>query len=1098
MAEAPAGTAELSALLAALLSTDNRVRKQAEAQLKTASRHPLALLPPLAYVLQHNSDPSQRQLAAVLLRKRLATAYKELSPDVTANIKEALLKLLLNDPQWYVRRSIADVVSVVAKQAVPKNDWPELLPFLQQCFQSSSEEHREIALVVLGYLTESIGESMPHALATVRDFFLRGLQDQSRRVQIAAVKAMTGLMRCLAAARDKASVQHLLTAVLTTTRQCVADGDEDILPQVFEMIDEVIESPSSVLSSCAQQLITFAGEVALNRQFEAGNRHMAIMTIRDLGCDRPKLLTKGPEPLLQQVLPVLCHLCAEGQEKDDQGDPGDADEEDEDEEDETWVVAASTLDALAVTVPAKHIFPFTAQFAAQAIQSAKPEERMAALTVIGRVAEGCADLMKQALDPLIVLLLKGLNDPNNEVRGAAAVCTAYCADALEPNIVNHHQALLPKVFELLDDPEDSVKERACYVVDRFCDQLSENEQGDEILPYLDQFMNRLGNVLQSPKRDVQLMTIHAISSLAAASQAAFVPYVKGVLTALLGFLSLTEDKVLELRAAATECAGIVVKAVGIEAIEDVIAPLVELIFQGFTLDYSELREYSHGFFCHLAEVLGERFAPYLERVVPLAMNSANTDDGAVFDFGDEDGGGGLQSLVTQLGDDDDDDEFDMDPEDLLKGISVRTGVLDEKAAALSALGTYALKCGAQYKPYIESTVEVLDQLSTYFHEDVRIQAVLGMSHVFAATVKTFPSAVPTDPPRAEVALVLAKAVDMAKKIIETDEDSEVVGSACTCLKNVLCPGSRAALQPHLQTISDLTLLLLRGEALCQSTDYEEENEEEDDAEMGMEEKTLAEGLLDCTTEVCVGLATALGMEYQPQFDIHMGAIVERLGQKGTDASMRGVILGNLAQLASTEGQLLAGHVHSLLPHMLSTLGAEDMESRRNSAYAVSAFCASEAVVAQLTPRYGELLHALFPLFSAQEFAGVRDNAASAVCQMIRGNKSATPLEQIMPTLLGALPLQEDKAEGGAVYGCLAELLIQGEAALAPHMQRVLEIFAAALGDERIADKAKEQMAQAVGHLARNFGSQLEALLQGLPETARQRLSGAAQAALGQA
>ena len=46
---------------------------------------------------------------------------------------------------------------------------PELLPFLQQCFQSANEEHREIALVVLGYLTEAIGESMPQALATVRD-----------------------------------------------------------------------------------------------------------------------------------------------------------------------------------------------------------------------------------------------------------------------------------------------------------------------------------------------------------------------------------------------------------------------------------------------------------------------------------------------------------------------------------------------------------------------------------------------------------------------------------------------------------------------------------------------------------------------------------------------------------------------------------------------------------------------------------------------------------------------------------------------------------------------------------------------------------------
>ena len=49
------------------------------------------------------------------------------------------------------------------------------------------------------------------------------------------------------------------------------------------------------------------------------------------------------------------------------------------------------------------------------------------------------------------------------------------------------------------------------------------------------------------------------------------------------------------------------------------------------------------------------------------------DDGAVFDFG-EDGedGSSLASLLPQFGDDDDEEEFAMDPEDLFKGISVRT------------------------------------------------------------------------------------------------------------------------------------------------------------------------------------------------------------------------------------------------------------------------------------------------------------------------------------------------------------------------------------------------------------------------------------------
>ena len=40
--------------------------------------------------------------------------------------------------------------------------------------------------------------------------------------------------------------------------------------------------------------------------------------------------------------------------------------------------------------------------------------------------------------------------------------------------------------------------------------------------------------------------------------------------------------------------------------------------QGLELDYGELREYTHGMFGNLAEVLGPDFGPYLAHVVPPA------------------------------------------------------------------------------------------------------------------------------------------------------------------------------------------------------------------------------------------------------------------------------------------------------------------------------------------------------------------------------------------------------------------------------------------------------------------------------------------------
>lgn len=84
---------------------------------------------------------------------------------------------------------------------------------------------------------------------------------------------------------------------------------------------------------------------------------------------------------------------------------------------------------------------------------------------------------------------------------------------------------------------------------------------------------------------------------------------------------------------------------------------------------------------------------YLPHVVPLAFNSCNLDDGSAVDIDDSDedenvhGFGGVSS----------DDEAHDEPR--VRNISIRTGVLDEKAAATQALGLFALHTKGSYAPY---------------------------------------------------------------------------------------------------------------------------------------------------------------------------------------------------------------------------------------------------------------------------------------------------------------------------------------------------------------------------------------------------------------
>jgi thymidylate synthase ThyX len=118
------------------------------------------IVPALLLRLQTASDSQIRQLAAVLLRKRVTRLWQHLPEPSRRDAQRLLLERLAGEHSHAVRRAIADVVGVVAKYAVPRGEWPELLDFLHRCSQSGEAEHREVAFTLFSSLTETIGETV--------------------------------------------------------------------------------------------------------------------------------------------------------------------------------------------------------------------------------------------------------------------------------------------------------------------------------------------------------------------------------------------------------------------------------------------------------------------------------------------------------------------------------------------------------------------------------------------------------------------------------------------------------------------------------------------------------------------------------------------------------------------------------------------------------------------------------------------------------------------------------------------------------------------------------------------------------------------------
>ncbi|CAL4930241.1 unnamed protein product [Urochloa decumbens] len=1028
----------LELLLIQFLMPDNDARRQAEEQIRRLARDP-QVVPALVHHLRTAKTPNVRQLAAVLLRKKITSHWPKLPLDSKASLKQALIDSITLDNSHPVRRASANVVSIIAKYAIPAGEWPDLLPFLFQCSQSPQEDHREVALILFSSLTETIGATFQSHLNNLQPILLKCLQDEtSSRVRIAALKAVGSFIEYVNDGGDIVKMfRDFVPSILNVSRQCLANGEEDVASIAFEIFDELIESPAPLLGDSVRSIVQFSLEVSANQDLEINIRQQAIQIISWLAKFKASFLKK--HKLVVPILQVMCPLLTETANEDEDSDLA-ADRS-----------AAEVIDTMAINLP-RHVLAPVLEFASVSFHHANPKYREAAVTSLGVISEGCCEHLKDKLEDCLKIVLEALKDQEQMVRGAASFALGQFAEHLQPEILSHYASVLPCILNALEDPSDEVKEKSYYALAAFCEDM-----GEDILPYLDPLICRLVMSLHSSPRNLQETCMSAIGSVAAAAEQAFTPYAEKVLEMMKGFMVLTNDEDLCARARATEVVGIVAMAVGRARVEAILPAFIEAAISGFGLDYSELREYTHGFFSNVAEILGDSFTQYLPHVVPLVFSSCNLDDGSAVDIDDadsvENGFGGVSS-------DDDNDE------PRVRNISVRTGVLDEKAAATQAIGFFALHTKSAYAPYLEESLKILIRHSGYFHEDLRLQAVISLKHILTA-VRAIP------PTHADVVEkqkdVLDTVLNIYIKTMTEDDDKEVVAQACMSVADIVKDCGFAAIEPYMIRLAEVTLVLLRQESSCQQV----ESDGEDDGDIDHDEV-----LMDAVSDLLPAFAKVMGSYFDPIFAKLFDPLM-KFAKSPHPPQDKTMVVATLAEVAQEMGAPISAYVDRIMPLALKELASSDGTNRRNAAFCVGEICKNAGAAA--LKYYGDILRSLHNLFSNSESDdAVRDNAAGAIARMIMVQPQSIPLNQVLPVFIKALPLKEDHEESMPVYSCICSLLLSSHPQILPLVPDVIHVFAQVVVSPDESDEVKTNIGKAVSHLISVYGQQMQPILSALP------------------
>ena len=167
-----------------------------------------------------------------------------------------------------------------------------------------------------------------------------------------------------------------------------------------------------------------------------------------------------------------------------------------------------------------------------------------------------------------------------------------------------------------------------------------------------------------------------------------------------------------------------------------------------------------------------------------------------------------------------------------------------------------------------------------------------------------------------------------------------------------------------------------------------------------------------------GLATALGPTFGELWKTFEKPVLKFAGS--TESIERSTSVGVISEAIAGMDDAVTQYTSTLLKALLHRLSDEDPETKSNAAFAMGLLCEKSDADAEITRAYNTILGKLEPMLH-QETARMVDNAAGCVSRMIVAHPDSVPIDEVLPVLVGLLPLKGDYDENEAVWLMVVKL-----------------------------------------------------------------------------
>jgi hypothetical protein len=521
------------------------------------------------------------------------------------------------------------------------------------------------------------------------------------------------------------------------------------------------------------------------------------------------------------------------------------------------------------------------------------------------------------------------------------------------------------------------------------------------------------------------------------------------------WMTVTEKKLIRVRARATECVGSLAHTIPKELFIPHVNEVLVSALEGLKLDNQELREFVYRFFEHFVNVFPEQTAPFVDSIMPTLLATAVSSEGFL-SFGAE-----LEEHNLLSGD-------DMDHEENID-IRAMSDFVDEKTAAISCIGEIAENQSALFSKYISESTEVLIDLCSFELAPPICGAALSALTQICTCVKNLlqPDFVmqrgEVTPFTNELKTIIQTTVDCCVENFSLPDDVIVRGSLEAIGKLGLTFGA-AVYELCLPSVEEIIKQLLTRSAPCQEVRETFEEGDEDDFSM-----------FATVMELLSEMSRSLGEKFVPSLS-GLLAHFERYVQPGSQMDYMNCAVATIAEILQELKHAFQPFCGAFLPLVIRLMeGKADPHVKHNACYTAGLLVqyGGEPV----RQYYPHLINAVSPLFSVsvKKSPTVADNACGTISRLILANPDLVPLEQVLPVLIGSLPLRSDFEPAIPVYECIFELLKSNNAVILTQVPQLVGLFAREIvhGDKNLGEPLRKQMLDCLKQMIPVFGQVIQ-------------------------